>query len=180
MTERDADTLPESRAFEVLSSPRRRYVLYVLAGRDGRMKLNEVAEQIAAWENGASRAAVTNQQRKRVYVSLYQTHVPALAAAGVVAYDEEMSTITRAEHAGDIERYLGVTGASGRWPRYYLGLTGASVLFAGVVAFVGLPASVVALVVVGSFGALAVVHAVSLRGNGDALGIPPEIERPER
>lgn len=168
--------LSEATVFEVLSSPRRRYVLYALSER-GDATVNEVATQVAAWEDGISTDAVTSEQRKRVYVSLYQTHVPALAEAGVVEHDGETGTVSGGERLADVERYLGIARGREGWPRYYLGLAAAGAVVVGVVWVAGLPAIAAALLVVGSFAALALAHATSL--GRPVGGPPPEVERPD-
>ncbi len=40
--------------FDVLSNPRRRYALHTLRREDRELQLGEVAEQVAAWENGTT------------------------------------------------------------------------------------------------------------------------------
>ena len=60
-----------------LSTPRRRHVLRLCEPEEP-TGIGVLAEEIAAIENGVPRSAVTGQQRKRVYVSLYQTHLDKL------------------------------------------------------------------------------------------------------
>lgn len=59
-----------------------------------------------------SERAVTDEQRERVYVSLYHTHVPKLVDEGVVAFDESARTITWAEHTEQVLRALEGIGTS--------------------------------------------------------------------
>jgi len=65
--------LSQDVVFDILSSSRRRYVLYRLREAEGPVELTELAEQVAAWENDTETDQITEQERKRVYVSLYQT-----------------------------------------------------------------------------------------------------------
>ena len=55
---------------------------------------DELAERVAAEENGVPREELSSAQRKRVYVSLYQTHVPKMEDAGLVDYDQETSMVS--------------------------------------------------------------------------------------
>lgn len=176
MAERERDTPSEATVFEILSSPRRRYVLYVLDDRKGTVALNEVAGQIAAWENGVSVEAVTSQQRKRVYVSLYQTHVPALTGVYAVDYDGETSELRNGECAAEFKRYLGIDASRRRWSRYYLGLAAAGVVLLGIVWATGaISMVVVAFVVVLAFATLAIAD---VRSAGRDLPLtPPDVAR---
>jgi hypothetical protein len=51
MTTSDTTPLASDQVFETLSSQRRRMVLYYLRNHDGTATINELAEQIDAWEN---------------------------------------------------------------------------------------------------------------------------------
>lgn len=73
-------------AFEMLQSPRRRAVIEAL-DRDPEWTLSDLAEHVAAVENDCARESLESQQRKRVYVALYQTHLDKLDDAGVLAFD---------------------------------------------------------------------------------------------
>ncbi|RLM53165.1 ArsR family transcriptional regulator [Halobellus sp. Atlit-31R] len=73
--------------FSVLSNSRRRHILEEL-DRDPELTLATLAEQLAAIENDCAREELTSEQRKRLYISLYQTHLPALDDAGVIDLSE--------------------------------------------------------------------------------------------
>ena len=80
-------TLTVGEICDLLSSARRRAALRLLLARDDGdgVPLGELTDAIAAHEADVDDPdAVGDQQRKRVYVSLYQCHLPALADAGVV------------------------------------------------------------------------------------------------
>ena len=116
--------LSQDLVFEVLKSPRRRYVLYYLRKHGGWVDLSEVTEQVAAWENRVTIEDLESEQRKRVYISLYQTHLPKLDEAGIVEYDQSRGVIRLADGAGELDDYLG-DQASGSvpWDKYYLALS---------------------------------------------------------
>jgi hypothetical protein len=78
--------------FHLLQNSRRRDVLAYLEETE-QTTLRELAEHIAASENGVSVAGLRSAQRKRVYISLYQTHLPKLAAHGVIDYDKSRGTV---------------------------------------------------------------------------------------
>lgn len=90
--------------FEVLSNSRRRATLYVLRTRSDVGSVAELADQITAMENDVPVSEVTRRERKRVYVSLYQTHVPKLETVGLVEREDgELRPTARAHR---IDRFL--------------------------------------------------------------------------
>lgn len=157
--------LSRDRVFDILSSPRRRYVLYFLRTEESPIQLTDLAEHVAAWENDTTVEELSSQQRKRVYVSLYQTHLPKLAEAGLVEYDDDSGEVAVAGKTSEIDPYLGDTPDDPEWYRYYLAVAVLCLVFIGAVLLnvAGLAAigqTTVALVVVGAFVALTTVHAV--------------------
>lgn len=77
----------------LLQSRRRRDLLRYLADHDDPVPLSDVAEQMAAAENDSDPDQITPEQRKRVYISLYQNHIPQLEEAGIVEYDSDDATV---------------------------------------------------------------------------------------
>lgn len=75
------DRLDKDRLFSLLSNDRRIRVLCVL-DEHGKMDRGELAERVAARENGKPRGDITGKERKAAYVSLYQQHLPKLVGAG--------------------------------------------------------------------------------------------------
>lgn len=131
-------TVPDSEVFTILSNPRRRQTLEYLRRRDDQVALRDLAEAIAAEESGESPAP--RSVRHAVYVSLHQTHLPMLDAAGVCAYDGDRKLVSLLDPARDVERYMTLTTAFGvTWAEYYraLGVVG---LFLVVAAQASLPA----------------------------------------
>jgi len=113
-------SLSQDVVFELLSSPRRRYILYHLRQTDGPVELTTLAEQVAAWENETDVDNITEQERKRVYVSLYQTHIPRLDEAGVIEYDSDSGMVSLASQAREIDNYLDSTEETFSWQWGYL------------------------------------------------------------
>ena len=121
-------SLSRDLVFATLSNARRRYVLHYLKRHAGPATIRELAEQIAAWENGTQMAEVTYKQRKRVYTSLHQTHLPKLADAGFIQSERSWEAITLSERARELEVYLEVVPEDDiPWSDFYLGLAGIGV-----------------------------------------------------
>lgn len=92
--------------FGILKNKRRRYVLKYLSSAEDVITLSELAEQIAAWECDKEVAQITSQERKRVYVGLYQCHLPKMADVSAVSYNKQRGKIERGEYFDLFERYL--------------------------------------------------------------------------
>lgn len=177
-----AKELSQDEVFEVLKSPRRRYALYYLRREGGESDLSDLTEQVAAWENETTTSALTTEQRKRVYISLYQTHLPKLDEANIVEYDRDAGVVRLGDRASDLNLYLGdVSREEFPWDRYYLALVGASSLLVAAVwlnvyPFGLIPGLVLATVILVMFGVSAIVHYLKYRRGGD-VGTPPELSR---
>lgn len=115
--------LSQDLVFDILSNTRRRMVLYYLRQHGGPAAVQDIAEEIAALENDVDPEALSRQQQKRVYVSLYQTHLPKLETAGVIGYDEDEGLVSLTSRAMEIDTYLTPTAtADYPWQLHYLGL----------------------------------------------------------
>jgi hypothetical protein len=91
--------------FDVLSSSRRRHVLRQLEECGGESSINDLAEHIAAVENDKPVSALSSQERKRVYVSLYQAHLPRMAEVDVLSLDDD-GTVTVGPNADRVYAHL--------------------------------------------------------------------------
>lgn len=121
MSESDSESLTPDGVFELLSNHRRRMVLYYLRQSGGSVGMKELAGKIAAMENEVPVSELTSQQRKRVYVSLYQTHLPKMADMGTIDYNKEEGIVRVTERTDEIDRYLTAPDQSTYpWKLHYL------------------------------------------------------------
>jgi len=97
--------------YQALGHPRRRYLCYSLLGAT-EWSLTDLATKVAAWENDIPDQDVTDDQRDKVYVSLYHTHIPKLVEEDVVTFDAASETITAGKHADQVMNALEGMGAS--------------------------------------------------------------------
>ncbi|MCU4743884.1 DUF7344 domain-containing protein [Natronoglomus mannanivorans] len=153
--------------FDLLSNHRRRYAIHYCKREDEPVTLGDLAEHVAAWELDKEVEAITSAERKRVYTSLQQTHLPTLERAEMIEFDDR--TIELTENAKNLEVYLDVVpGDSIPWGVYYLGLSALGLLvMAGVwlevVPTETVPALGWATLVVLGVAVSAIVHVVSSR-----------------
>lgn len=120
----DGDRSSDEEVYDVLCRTRRRHVLQHLRGHGGRVSLASLVEAVAAREYDKPAEELSQTERRRIYVSLFQTHLPKLDRQGMVEWDREDNTV---ELGSDVrlEEYLPreawtVAG----WHRYYLLVTG--------------------------------------------------------
>lgn len=96
--------------FDMLKNERRREVLdYMRQGEDP-FTLREIAEHIAALENGKDVSALNSTERKRVYVGLYQCHFPRMDDAGVIDFDRNRGTVLTGPNTERLYPYLDMDG----------------------------------------------------------------------
>lgn len=95
--------------FHLLQNPRRRAVLRHLLEHDDRdqFTLRDVSEQVAAWEHDTTVRDLTSKERQRVYIALYQSHLPKLDDLGVVSYDQSRGTVEPTSLVKVFQPYLG-------------------------------------------------------------------------
>lgn len=169
-------TLSQDVVFDILSSPRRRYVLYHLRTTGTPVELTNLAEKVAAWENDTAVSEITEQERKRVYVSLYQTHIPRLADVGLIDYDKESGMIGLAEDTAAIDQYLQSSKTTVPWHWIYLGLAGLSTVLLGLTAIVAfIPETAAVAVVLLAFIVTVTAHTAVRFSNRQT--VPQELQR---
>lgn len=166
----DSGDLSKTEIFDVLRNERRRYVLHYLERTDeGVVELGELATTIAAWENELSVGEVTSSQRKNVYTTLQQSHLPRMDRVGVVEFDRDRGVVRASSEFTDLTVYLEIVpGREFPWHEYYLGLGAVCcalmvALWAGIYPFVAVEpvvwGTVISIVLILS----AALHAVSQR-----------------
>lgn len=135
-----ASRLSKDDTFHILQNERRRRVLQYLSDTEGAVDMRDIAEQVAAWEHDTTVQQLTSDQRQRVYIALYQSHLPKLADFGLITYNRSRGVVERTPLADQIAWYLDEenateerTGSRDDWVRYYVGVTVLSLLLIGAV-----------------------------------------------
>ncbi|MFB6139526.1 MAG: hypothetical protein ABEJ26_03725 [Halosimplex sp.] len=115
--------LSKGEIFDVLQNQRRRYVLEYLNRYDEPVGLSDLATQVAAWEYQTPVEEVTNDQKKRVYTTLQQTHLGKMEEAGIIDYDDEENLVARTPYTEELTVYLEIVpGSEFPWREFYLSL----------------------------------------------------------
>lgn len=91
----DRASIQKDDAFHVLQNGRRRAVLRYMLDHDGReqFRMRDLAEEVAAWEHDTTVRKLTSNERQRVYIALYQSHLPKLDEYGVIDYNQSRGII---------------------------------------------------------------------------------------
>lgn len=133
MSANDTEKLTREVVFDLLNSPRRRFVIHFLSTQQESIQLQSLADQVAAWEDGVPVDELTAEQKKRIYVSLYQTHVPKLVKVGLITFDKETGIVEITDRVAELTHYLADGREHRPWARYYLALAvGGLLLYLGV------------------------------------------------
>lgn len=111
-------------AFEMLSNRRRRFILHYLQDEDAVATLSDLAEQVAAWENETDIASISASERKTVYTSLQQFHLPKMDETGIIEFDQRAGEVSITDAAQDLDIYLEVVDTYDiPWSFYYIGFS---------------------------------------------------------
>lgn len=103
LSDLDMDT---DRLFEVLSDPRRRFVLSCLSEYRTPMPLADVADELAIWEHGEPITEIPAEEVKSIYITLYHQHVPKMERLRIVEYSQEHDTLELAENSDDLLQHV--------------------------------------------------------------------------
>ena len=139
------DDLSKGEIFDVLQNERRRYTLQYLREHDRSVQLGDLASHVAAQEYNCPDTAVTSAQRKRVYTTLQQSHLPRMHETGIIDYDDQNGIISKTAHTEELTIYLEIVpGSEFPWREYYLSLGAvsmaiATILWVGVYPFTAIP-----------------------------------------
>lgn len=96
--------------FHILQTNRRRDVISYLLDEEEPVQMGHLAEIVAAKEHDTTVAQLTSTQRQRVYIPLYQTHLPKLDENGIIEYDKPRGIVRPADRLEVFRPYLEATG----------------------------------------------------------------------
>lgn len=101
----------------LMSNERRKHLLRCLIERNGEADLEDVISYICEKEGDPEK-----KNRKSVYISLKQTHIPKLEKARIIVYDRKNNALRlEEEYFNDVKMYIEfVEGGDISWSRYYL------------------------------------------------------------
>lgn len=106
----DTWTIQKDDAFHVLQNARRRAVLRYLLDHEeqGAFRMRDLAEEVAAWEHGTTVRQLSSDERQRVYIALYQSHLPKLDDHDIIDYDQSRGVVEPTPLIYALEPFLDV------------------------------------------------------------------------
>ena len=177
-SDESVEPLSRDKIFHILQTQRRRDALRFLKDTGGTVEMRDLAEQVAAWENDTTVQALTSDERQRVYIALYQSHLPKLESEGIIRYNKSRGIVERGPLADQFDPYLDANGRPADdvetdeafqsedeipWLRYYRVLTAVGVglmaaTWMGVSPLTVVPDLVWNVLIVASFAALSLAQ----------------------
>lgn len=180
--QRSTTELSQQKLYQLLSNQRRRFTIHYLQQHEQETDLSTLAETIARWEAGVDAETITHRQRKSVYTSLQQSHLPKLDDAGIVDFNRRASVVAPTDQLQTISIYTEVVSDRDiAWSKYYLTLSGMMLLVVAAAQFNLGPFTLLPDLSAGVFGAVAVlisgtVHTLSMkRMRLGETPTPPEV-----
>lgn len=92
--------------FHILQTNRRREAIRYLLEKDELVKMRDVAEHVAATEHETTVTKLTSAQRQRVYIPLYQSHLPKLDKKGIIEYNQSRGVVRPTDQLEIFRPYL--------------------------------------------------------------------------
>lgn len=107
-SESEPEPISKDTQFGMLKNRRRRDILRYLRENDNESTLSDLAEFIAAKENGVERRLLSSDERKRVYIGLYQCHLPKMDDARVIDFEKRSGDVTLRPEADQLFAYIDI------------------------------------------------------------------------
>ena len=176
--------ISDADVFEILSNRRRRFALHAIKRREEPIELSELSEQIAAWEIGAEPDDIRYEDRRSVYVTLKNIHIPMMDERGVVEFEQQTKTVRSTDLLSKLDVYVEALRKDEiPWSSYYIGL--AAICLSVVIAVAAdVPGAAaldpldVGVITVVAFGVSSLVHhLVDRRNRLGSTEEPPELRR---
>lgn len=160
----DVPKLSSDEIFHILQTNRRRDTIRYLLDTDGPVKMRDIAEYVAARENDKTVEELTSAERQRVYIPLYQSHLPKLDDEGIIEYNQPRGIVRPTDRLQIFKPYIEATDngsaelayestASRTDTEYYVTAVGASLslLFASAAGFLSIPGLLLGAIVTALF-----------------------------
>lgn len=113
--------------FKMLKNQRRRRTLRYLLEHNDSVTIGTLAEHIAALEHDTTESELTWRERKRVYIGLYQFHLPKLDGVDAITFEKARGNVAPGPATEQFRPYLELEPhEEADWSSYYVGLAGLS------------------------------------------------------
>ncbi|MFC6824787.1 DUF7344 domain-containing protein [Halopelagius fulvigenes] len=113
LSEFDAGGDHQDELFDVLSNPRRRFVLDNLLTVEMPVPVETLATELVEWEASLTDLDRRGGERDAVEISLVHNHLPKMADSEFVEYDAEDRTVTLGDRTDELRAHLRPTVPGG-------------------------------------------------------------------
>lgn len=100
------EALSRETAFQLLSHSHRLALLDCLDAYDEPITLADVSEQVASEIEDEPLEDIEAESVKRIYISLYHSHIPRLEAHDIVQYNQERDLVTLDSRGDQLVAYM--------------------------------------------------------------------------
>lgn len=130
--ETGGNELQTDTVYETLKNSRRRMTLAYLAAVETPVTISDLSEHVASLETGTPSDKLDSQDRKRVYVGLYQCHLPKMDDAGIVEFEKNRGLIDRGVNFEQVTAHMEDDSTTVEWAMLLTALVGLGTLLAEV------------------------------------------------
>ncbi|XVH33052.1 DUF7344 domain-containing protein (plasmid) [Haloferacaceae archaeon DSL9] len=103
MSERSPNSAADD-VLHVLKSAQRRYILSCLQDTE-QLRFSELVEKVATWQHSKPASTLTEDEIRRIKISVHHIHLPKLSDHGLIDRKERNDDLVRLREDGDV-RYL--------------------------------------------------------------------------
>ncbi|WP_425607776.1 DUF7344 domain-containing protein [Natrinema salsiterrestre] len=102
----ELEDLSHDTVFTLLSDHRRRRVLELLLSHDRPLTITDLRNEVVEQEQNREITNIPREDVKEVHAALHHNHIPKLAEAGVVIYDQERSIVEPTGKISQVDPFL--------------------------------------------------------------------------
>ena len=106
VTEFDVGGDRQDEFFDVLSDSRRRFMLAFLQSAEMPVSVEELATELVAGEAQQPVPDRSDADRDAIEISLMHNHLPKMAEAGLIRYDDTRRTVTLADRTDEVRAHF--------------------------------------------------------------------------
>lgn len=96
---RDEEIEPASVVVDAVKDPLRQEILLHVSDANAAVSRDALAEHLADWDSAAGERSASDEERERMRILLHHKHLPQLADAGLVEYDQRDETVGLTDYA---------------------------------------------------------------------------------
>ncbi|WP_224268678.1 helix-turn-helix domain-containing protein [Haloprofundus salinisoli] len=96
----------QNQLFDVLSHPHRRFILHYLQSAETPLPVKKLMSELVAWEIQRPETDPMDDEKKAIKIALVHNHLPKIAQAGLIRYDDARQSVTITDRTKEGEAHL--------------------------------------------------------------------------